>query len=84
MRKTGEKLSKLAQVMKVFPQVLINVDVAEKPPLPEIGTLQEAIKEAEAMDFPHPSTMFDDTFEEMTWMLEEQKAALLADLEDLS
>jgi phosphoglucosamine mutase len=47
MRKTGDKLSKLAQVMKVFPQVLINVDVAEKPPLPEIGSLQAAIQEAE-------------------------------------
>jgi phosphoglucosamine mutase len=34
--------------MTVFPQVLINVDVAEKPPLAEIGKLQEAIAEAEA------------------------------------
>jgi phosphoglucosamine mutase len=48
MRKTGEKLSKLAQVMKVFPQVLINVDVAEKPPLGEIAALQDAIAAAEA------------------------------------
>ena len=35
------------------------------------------------MDFPDPASMFDDTFEEMTWMLKEQKAALLADLEDM-
>jgi len=48
MRNTGEKLSKLAQVMKVFPQVLINVDVTEKPPIAEIAKLQEAIAEAEA------------------------------------
>ena len=48
MHNTGEPLSKLANIMKVFPQVLINVDVAEKPPLPEIGKLQEAIKTAEA------------------------------------
>ncbi|MEE9368686.1 MAG: phosphoglucosamine mutase [Pontiella sp.] len=48
MRTTGEKLSKLAQVMKVFPQVLINVDVAEKPPLQEIVKLKQAITEAEA------------------------------------
>jgi phosphoglucosamine mutase len=47
MRQTGKPLSELAKVMEVFPQVLINVDVAEKPPLPEIGKLQEAIKEAE-------------------------------------
>ncbi len=48
MHKTGSKLSELANVMKVFPQVLINLDVAEKPPIPEIGKLQEAIAEAEA------------------------------------
>ena len=48
MRNSGEKLSKLAQVMKVFPQVLINVAVVEKPPLSEIGELQEAIADAEA------------------------------------
>ncbi|MEN7972547.1 MAG: phosphoglucosamine mutase [Verrucomicrobiota bacterium] len=48
MRKTRDKLSKLATVMTVFPQVLINVDVAEKPPLSEVAALQEAIAEAEA------------------------------------
>ena len=48
MRQTGKPLSELAKVMKVFPQVLINVDVSEKPPLPEIGKLQEAIAAAEA------------------------------------
>jgi len=48
MRQTGDTLSKLAEVMTVFPQVLINVDVDEKPPLEEIGNLQAAIAEAEA------------------------------------
>ncbi len=48
MRKTGEKLSRLGEVMKVFPQVLINMDVAEKPPLSEIKKLQQAIAGAEA------------------------------------
>jgi phosphoglucosamine mutase len=48
MRKTRKKLSSLAEVMRVFPQVLINVDVAEKPPLSEIEKLQTAIVEAEA------------------------------------
>jgi phosphoglucosamine mutase len=47
MRKSGQRLSDLASVMKVFPQVLINVDVAEKPPLSEIATLQAAIADAE-------------------------------------
>ncbi|VGO18457.1 phosphoglucosamine mutase [Pontiella sulfatireligans] len=48
MRKSGKKLSELALVMKVFPQVLINIDVAEKPPIAEIEKLQEAITEAKA------------------------------------
>jgi len=48
MRETGKPLSELAEVMTVFPQVLINVNVAEKPPLSEIGSLQTAIAEAEA------------------------------------
>jgi len=39
-----------------------------------------SIKTAENMPFPEPESMFDDTFEELTWMLEEQKAALLDDL----
>jgi len=48
MHRTGKKLSELAKVMKVFPQVLINVDVSAKPPLSGIGRLQAAITEAEA------------------------------------
>ena len=44
--------------------------------------IQTAIAEAEAMPMPEPETMFDDTFAEMTWMLEEQKAALLDDLRE--
>ncbi|MCK5675615.1 MAG: phosphoglucosamine mutase [Verrucomicrobia bacterium] len=48
MRETETPLSSLAKVMEVFPQVLINLDVSEKPPIPEIGKLQAAIKEAEA------------------------------------
>ncbi len=44
--------------------------------------ISDAVKQAEALDYPHPASMFDDTFEELTWMLEEQRAQLLADLED--
>lgn len=43
--------------------------------------IDAAVKEAEAMPFPDPATMFDDTFEELTWMLEEQKDQLLDELE---
>jgi len=48
MRETGKTLSSLAEIMTVFPQVLINIDVSEKPPIPEIEKLQVAITEAEA------------------------------------
>jgi len=47
MRETGTPLSELAQVMKVFPQKLINIDVKEKPPVEEISGLSDAIKKAE-------------------------------------
>jgi phosphoglucosamine mutase len=48
MRETGQPLSELAKVMKVFPQKLINLDVAQKPPVEEIAELQKAVKKAEA------------------------------------
>ena len=48
MRETGRTLSELAAVMKVFPQKLININVAQKPPIETIGELQEAIAAAEA------------------------------------
>lgn len=48
MRETGKPLSELAKVMSVFPQKLINFDVAVKPPLEEIAELQKAVKKAEA------------------------------------
>ncbi len=48
MRETGKPLSELAQIMKVFPQKLINIDVAKKPPVEEIAELQAAIQKAEA------------------------------------
>jgi len=46
--------------------------------------IAEAVNQAETLDFPHPASMFDDTFQDLTWMLEEQRARLLADLEDPS
>ena len=45
----------------------------------EIST---AVTEAEALPFPAPETMFDDTFETPTWLLEEQKRRLLGELDD--
>lgn len=48
MRETGKPISELAKVMKVFPQKLINFDVATKPPLEEIPALVKAVEKAEA------------------------------------
>ncbi len=47
MRETGKPLSELGKVMKIFPQKLINIDVAKKPPIEEIAELQAAIQKAE-------------------------------------
>jgi phosphoglucosamine mutase len=48
MRETGKPLSELAKVMSVFPQKLINFNVAQKPPLEEIAEIQKAVQKAEA------------------------------------
>ena len=47
MRETGKPLSELAKVMSIFPQRLINFDVAQKPPLENIPEIQKAVKKAE-------------------------------------
>jgi phosphoglucosamine mutase len=44
MQSGGEKLSGLRNVMTVFPQVLINVDVQTKPDISTIPAIAEAIK----------------------------------------
>lgn len=46
------------------------------------GEIQEAVEAAEALPLPAPETQFDDVFAEPTWPLEEQRAALLAELEE--
>jgi phosphoglucosamine mutase len=48
MRHYNQPLSKLAQIMTLSPQKIINVDVKTKPPLDKIPEVQKAIKEAEA------------------------------------
>ena len=48
MKKNQKPLSKLAQLMKVFPQKLINVDVKNKPELSTIPEISEVIKDVEA------------------------------------
>ena len=47
MKKEGKPLSELAGVMKVFPQMLINIDVKKKPEIETIPEIMTAIKKAE-------------------------------------
>jgi len=48
MRHYSQPLSKLAKIMKMAPQKMINVDVKSKPPIEKIPEIQEGIKKAEA------------------------------------
>jgi phosphoglucosamine mutase len=47
MKKEGKPLSKLARIMKVFPQMLINIDVKRKPEIETVPEIMAAIKKAE-------------------------------------
>lgn len=47
MRRRKKPLSKLARVMTPFPQVLINIDVREKPPLEELDDFQTLVRQIE-------------------------------------
>ena len=47
MQKTQKPLSELAQVMEVFPQKLINVEVTRKPEISTVPEITEVIKEVE-------------------------------------
>jgi len=44
MKATGKKLSELAQKMRKFPQILLNIKVKEKRPFESFLTLQERLK----------------------------------------
>lgn len=44
MRTSGKKLSALADIMTVYPQSLVNVDVARKPDLETVPTVKTAIE----------------------------------------
>jgi phosphoglucosamine mutase len=47
MKKEGKPLSKLASIMTVFPQMLINIDVKKKPKIESVPEIMIAIKEVE-------------------------------------
>ena len=48
MLKAGRPLSELAKLMEVFPQTLVNVEVAGKPPIETVPEIVQAIARAEA------------------------------------
>lgn len=48
MKRTGKKLSDLGKVMKVYPQVLVNVKVREKKDISKVPALAKLLAEAEA------------------------------------
>ena len=48
MRRSGQKVSALASVLRLSPQTLVNVDVARRPPLQGLPGVQAAIAAAEA------------------------------------
>ncbi len=47
IKNTGKPLSELAQIMTIFPQKLLNVDVKSKPEIDTIPEIVETIKQAE-------------------------------------
>jgi phosphoglucosamine mutase len=47
MKKEGKPLSELAKIMKVFPQVLINVNVTSRPEIESIPEITGVIREVE-------------------------------------
>ena len=47
MKREGKPLSKLARVMTVFPQILINIDVKTRPDLSTVPEIAKVIKDVE-------------------------------------
>jgi len=48
MRFQDQTLSGLSQIMQLYPQIIVNVDVSSKPPLDSMDELQAAIRDAES------------------------------------
>ena len=48
MKKEGKPLSELAKIMKVFPQVLINVTVKSRPDIDKVPEIMAVIRDVEA------------------------------------
>jgi phosphoglucosamine mutase len=48
MVETGKPLSELANMMEIYPQKLINVDVRSKPEISSLPKVREVIKQVES------------------------------------
>ena len=48
VRRSGKSLDELTADLKTYPQILVNVRVAEKKPLSDMPALQEEIRKAES------------------------------------
>jgi phosphoglucosamine mutase len=48
MRQTGQTLDQLTAELTIFPQILVNVRVANRRPLEELATVKDQIAQAEA------------------------------------
>jgi phosphoglucosamine mutase len=48
MQKDGKPLSELAAIMKVYPQVLINIDTKSRPEIADVPEIMQAIRNVEA------------------------------------
>jgi phosphoglucosamine mutase len=48
VRRSGKSLDELTADLKTYPQILVNVRVAEKRPLSELPIVQEEIQKAES------------------------------------
>ncbi|MEM1347327.1 MAG: phosphoglucosamine mutase [Myxococcota bacterium] len=47
IKRSGKPLSELSKVVTLFPQILVNVPVSEKPPLDTLETFQSAVSQVE-------------------------------------
>lgn len=47
LKSSGRKMSDLSKIMTIYPQVLINIDVKEKPELEKVPAIMSSIVEAE-------------------------------------
>ncbi|MDR2337930.1 MAG: phosphoglucosamine mutase [Deltaproteobacteria bacterium] len=78
MIETGKSVSELAGLIKSYPQILLNIKVAHKPPLESLPKLQEVIKKSEQIltDSGRILVRYSGTENKVRVMVEAQDAKL--------